>query len=650
MYEIKRIFSKNIIVLCIVAIILNIIVYTGMQLNGMTLGDFRKREILSEETDDIQIKKQTAYIKGYNKYIADVIDNSEEMKNRKIFSSKTRYSYNNIIVTQREYEKMRGITLAQENNKSLESYLEYENTSIVVMLLLIIIIFNMFRERNNSMWIQVYSSKNGRTRLMLRRIGTIFVGTFILNFVANISVFVTSVILYGKNANMNSYIQNLMMFKDFTYPISKFQYVTLLYICQIFVCFTLSLLVFSLFAYTRKRVTASLIIGLICSVEWLIYNTSSKGTVINQLKAYNILNIIACNSILSRHNTLSIFGIVEKDIYIIGIITACLLLVAILLVVMSGQIMRPVKKCTHANYIIENVSKFRQKIMNKETRFLLEIHKTFFTGKGYIVCLVIFISVFFVIQISGKQYSSLEKEHDRLYEEYGGKEYGQIISIVQEKEKNVEQALMYLNEVKDQEDKNTKNYEMELSYAMENYEFQKQILQSYDEFVNKKIYLENIETYGKKGYMLSDRGYEYMFSSKSLFERLTIAVILVTGIVMIVNAGQYVDEKSAMNKLINSSYMGRKKHNKMRIGAWYVIGITTICVAFIIHYCCFKSKYGTPYLEAPLCSLTYMGWCTDKISIGQGIIISYILYGTCILLISTVVCGVVRYRLMLRAK
>lgn len=58
--------------------------------------------------------------------------------------------------------------------------------------------------------------------------------------------------------------------------------------------------------------------------------------------------------------------------------------------------------------------------------------------------------------------------------------------------------------------------------------------------------------------MLSDRGYEYMFSSKSLFERLTIAVILVTGIVMIVNAGQYVDEKSAMNKLINSSYMGRK--------------------------------------------------------------------------------------------
>lgn len=371
MYEIKRIFSKNIIVLCIVAIILNIIVYTGMQLNGMTLGEFRKREILSEETDDIQIKKQTAYIKGYNKYIADVIDNSEEMKNRKIFSSKTRYSYNNIIVTQREYEKMRGITLAQENNKSLESYLEYENTSIVVMLLLIIIIFNMFRERNNSMWIQVYSSKNGRTRLMLRRIGTIFVGTFILNFVANISVFVTSVILYGKNANMNSYIQNLMMFKDFTYPISKFQYVTLLYICQIFVCFTLSLLVFSLFAYTRKRVTASLIIGLICSVEWLIYNTSSKGTVINQLKAYNILNIIACNSILSRHNTLSIFGIVEKDIYIIGIITACLLLVAILLVVMSGQIMRPVKKCTHANYIIENVSKFRQKIMNKETRFLL---------------------------------------------------------------------------------------------------------------------------------------------------------------------------------------------------------------------------------------------------------------------------------------
>ena len=180
MYEIKRIFSKNIIVLCIVAIILNIIVYTGMQLNGMTLGEFRKREILSEETDDIQIKKQTAYIKGYNKYIADVIDNSEEMKNRKIFSSKTRYSYNNIIVTQREYEKMRGITLAQENNKSLESYLEYENTSIVVMLLLIIIIFNMFRERNNSMWIQVYSSKNGRTRLMLRRIGTIFVGTFIL--------------------------------------------------------------------------------------------------------------------------------------------------------------------------------------------------------------------------------------------------------------------------------------------------------------------------------------------------------------------------------------------------------------------------------------------------------------------------------------
>ena len=83
MYEIKRIFSKNIIVLCIVAIILNIIVYTGMQLNGMTLGEFRKREILSEETDDIQIKKQTAYIKGYNKYIADVIDNSEEMKNRK---------------------------------------------------------------------------------------------------------------------------------------------------------------------------------------------------------------------------------------------------------------------------------------------------------------------------------------------------------------------------------------------------------------------------------------------------------------------------------------------------------------------------------------------------------------------------------------
>lgn len=657
MEELKRIINKNIIMLCSLLLVMNTILYIYKQLNGKSLNEFREDnrrhtqaiteyneggdfENVLNKDELLDFRRQIGYVKGYNKYVQQVLEEAEKMSGRAIFAKENSFAYKNIRLIKKEYRKLEDVNLTLEDNRGLESYLNYNYTAFIVLIMMLIIIFYIFKERDYNMWPKIYAAKRGRLYISLVRLFTIFISSLMLYLVASALIYFASVALYGRNHNLGTYIQNIIHYKDFTDPLSKMSYMLFLFVFQWLIIFAMSLTLYCFFSFFRERIKALLISGIIFGAELLLYTNKSSITFFATLRQFNIICALSINDLLCKYEAISLFGLFARNIFLIGMCVAVILIIAFVSAVSIGVLMRPVRSGGLMKLLSQKISTVRQIILAKQPVFMMEMHKTFFTARGYIVFIVAFgLSIYF-IGISGKTYSSIDNEHDEMYLRYGGEDYSGFISLINNQEQKVADALAYLELVKER-DADEKEKVKIISYANDNYQYELQILQSYSEFQEKIDYLNHLSDEGKTGYMISDRGYEFLFSEKGKARQIILQVLLLFGTLLIVNSSQYIDKKSKMNKLINSSANGRKKHMVRKICSWYITSLFLTGIIYLLDFGIFVKNYGIPYVNAPICSLSYMGEYSDNITIAEGVIMLYIIQIIFVLMISTIICGLI---------
>lgn len=676
MWEIKRIFSRKIIIFLMLLLISNMAIFAYVQLSGKTFAQMKKEndtynelidrfskddldialENVKEEYDEVRrnrktllrennsielddysrlenslelVKEKLGYLAGFEADVNNVLVNVEKMQKFSLFNDKSSFAYSNLVRTQSDFNRIKGLRLSLDNDRAVDAFVNYYYLYYIVMAFMITIIYSIFLERENGMWQLVHSSKEGREKVALKRILIILTSTYFILALFYITTAVEAFAIYGGWRGLSEPIQTISLFRNFTYAYSRAEYMLMLYLLSGFVICGLSLILWMIFTIFRNRNHTLVAIAVFVGLEILIYQKVSIHSVYSVFHHINIVSLLKFTELYRGYLN---WGIGQYVFSVVSIIIFTLLITitaSCIAGVLRYEAMMPSGRASVITKITGRINESYQRILEKFPVSMKELHKLIFTGKGvWVVVFIVTIAIYFS-SYGIMKFTDAEKERDAIYQSQGGQDYVEIEAMIAQTQDNYHNAVQKLENA-------SKSYAdggMDLG-TYDNYmsevEYYQQELGSLKEFIAKKNHIEELSEKGISAWMISDRGYEEIFGQYSNQRELIILIALVTGIMMIVSESITMEYRSGMAAIIRGGKQGRNWILIQKIVACMILSIGLTAIVYGIDMVAMVRIYGMPYMDAPLASLTFM---KDVVAGTDGGILSRIiieLFGTAI--------------------
>lgn len=555
------------------------------------------------------------YISGYHNSIAAIQGNADKLKHFTLFSKPDSFSYNNILKTASDFQRVKDISLTLVNDKAVEKFTEYYYLFYIAFALIFILIYNLFSERENGMWSMIHSAQNGRGIMAIKRLFLIMASSFIVTGALFVTTIITSLFLYGGWSDLNSPIQTIESFAKFTFVMNKLQYLLTYFLISWLVIFVLAVILWMLFIVFRNRNHTLIIVGLFLGVEVLLFNKITIQSVFSYLKYINIVNLFQINKIFSTYNNWG-FGTHIFNVFLLILSTLILLLIISSITAITKTIlMRPETRLTLLGRLSPFLHKRYQKIFIHFPIAFKEFHKLIITGKGlWVVGVVLLISIYFS-STGAMNFTDRQKEYDSMYLEHGGKDYSFITGYIDSEERFYKEAVAQYDAVNEQ----YHNGEVDLKTLADttsSLSFAQIRLVNIDEYKVKVNYLQNLkEKQNIEGYIISDRGYEQIFGDYCKQRELILLLALTAGIMLIISECISMEYRTGMEDIVRSCERGRSWIFSRKVTACLVFTVVLFILVYGIDFYNLNRLYGFPYLNAPVQSLTFMNSCMLKVSI-----------------------------------
>lgn len=634
--EFCRLVNKKIIIITICCIFVNLALFCYLQLNGKSFSQFfavnacytekineysdvdvqivcseLKSKIREESLSDAQVNaykklyKQAKYLAEYPSYIDAILENAEQMKTRVIFADTTSFAYRNIIHSSKDYVNLKNIKIQLENTQAFEKFTAYHFFLYFVFGIMLILIYKMFEERENGIWYITRLAPKGRLYLAFYRM-VIIAGTAAgILFLFYVTTFLCSGILYGM-PQLSTIVQNAESFSDFTYLISKMEYLVVYFFLSWLGLTMISLVLWMLLTIFRNRNVPLVITAIICGIEYILYNMNSTFSVLKKLKMYNVLRIFNINDLLKKYSNIEIWGnILSEKIVFFIIVLATAVLSGTAGMVIAGKIY-PNGKSGKIKDIVDLINAKLQIVLEKCPIIIKEIYKLLFTAKGIVVVLFMLVLTMYFVNTSKADFTDIEKNLDEMYLNIGGQDYHEIVELVEEKQAD------YINAVEEAKQAVLKyqNGEITLEESVREaakVDYYAAQLRPISELSEKITYLNDLkENTGISGWMISDRGYNQIFGAESKLRETFLMLIMCIGLFLIVSESVILEYKTGMKNINRYTVKGRSWLYKRKVSAVVILAVVMWAVIYLLDYIYLLHMYGMPYLNAPLASLTFM--------------------------------------------
>lgn len=553
-----------------------------------------------------ELKTKLTYLSGYKTSVDMVMENAENMKRFSIFSKQNSFSYNNILRTAKDFERVENTILMLDNDKGADSFVHYNIMYYIAAMLMIAVIYSLFDERENGMWQLVHNTKKGRGLLAVKRLLILTGGSFAILLILYGSTFVVSMLLYGGFSDLKNPVQTFTDFGKFTYTFSKGEYIVRLFLISWLILSALSVILWTLFILFRNRNHTLICTAAFVGIEILVYQKIEVQSVYN---AFRYINVVSFLKISDLYSTYINWGFKNYVFSVFSVVMFFLLLLAISAAVFAvfwyAQ-MRPQTKVSLISRFFMILHSQYQKLFARYPVVLKELHKLVVTGKGvWVIAALIIISVYFS-STGYMTFTDAQKEYDNMYLEHGGKDYSYISSYVEEKQEEYKKSLKVLEEA-------AAKYEAgeielkEYTRAVSAFQYQKMAINSIQEYKEKLDYADKIrETKQQEIWLVSDRGYEEIFGKYGEQREFILLIALVIAVMLIVSESIAIEQRTGMYQIIRSSVNGRLPVMIWKISAAILLTIGLTLLVYGIDYVNLYNIYGLPYLQAPTLSLTFM--------------------------------------------
>ncbi len=531
------------------------------------------------------IESQLEYIKKYPEDMKQIQTNAQQLMTFSIFSDKNSFTYNNIVKTGKDFEKVADVSLYLVNNKAAGSFVNYYYTFYFALIMMVFIIYGLSGERDNGMWGIVHSAGSGRLRLALHRLFIIAGSGVVITAGLYFTTFAAALLLYGGAGALNAPVQSIQAFERFAMPMSQIGFVLYNYVYSALAVVVLSVALWTVFVVNRKRNHALILTGVVVGLEVLMYYRIGLHSIYSAFKQINIVRLMKVNAVISTYANRGRGSFVISESAIMFWALMVILVVSVAVAVVGTVFMRPSQGKNVLTRLTDKLYAGYQHIFANVPVVFKELHKLLVTSRGFTVIVVLLLVVMYFISYGKMAFSDNSRERDRIYLEKGGADYSQINSTVS----------IYASR-----------------YA------------AVREFEQKQEYLENLkEETGIDGYMMSDRGYEEIFGKYGKARETVLLMALLVSVVLIVSENIGIETSTGTKYIVNAA-SGKNTVKVKRIVASLVLCIVLYVLVYGIDMIHLRSYYGMPYTDAPLMSLTFMRDCGFYITVGTFMIIRLI--------------------------
>lgn len=582
------------------------------------------------------LSDQINHVNTYKDYLKSVEEDKDKLLKVSIFHKKGSFSYNNIIKTAEDFQKLNSVETTPAIEKGVTAISNYWISDLSILLIIIILSINIFlQERENEILNLLKANKKGRQPLIITKLITMILSVTIITAFVYFSLIIISNKLYGFG-DIDRSVQSISNFRECNLLISVKEYLVLFIIFKIFTSIMISVIV-TMIIQLNKNVTKSYIaVVTFILLSYMFYKFIPFNSALNALKYINIFSFLAVGKLVGEYININFFtkAINLFSIYKIMLVTVLPTFIGINILIFIKE--KDIKgKEFNLNIFLKLKSKISRMTI-PSTLFFNEIYKIIIENKAYVVILI---AVF--ISISNININE-ERSYDNdtiIYKNYINKLSG---VLTQGKEKYLEREQQKLYSIGDQKLKNEyllqKNKITRDEYEKKSLKLEilNKKVEAFDEVYNQYQYLKYIkDTKNINVHFIDKNIKEELFNLKSELNNGIYLSILLIIILSNIFSKEY---KSGAIILIQGS-KERKKLFLYKFIISYIITTILLILVYIPTYINVIDEFGIEFLKAPIQSIEQYMNISANLTIIQFIILESILKCIGVMCITTcIVC------------
>lgn len=591
------------------------------------LGQIGKLETESET-------KRQKYITEYRSQIEATIDQAESMGKFSIFVKEDSFSKDNLETTKKDFEGLLSVTPILFDSTFLIQFFSYALLDGAVVLCGIILTGVYIDKNKYGLKSMIFSSVNGRGKLIIKRISAIFLWDGILAFLFYGGTLLIGSVLYKANLweCLNYPIQSVSTFQNLTWRVSVGEFLMCYIAYKWLILFFISLVVWVIHLLVEHSMMVVGTVGVIGISSYLLYRFVDVNHTYNIFKYCNFWYPMLESKMFSEYKNLNIFSNAVNKM------TVVFVFVVLGIVLFTGAaLIIGVKKypCTvHFSGIKSRFQKFGMKIKYLNGKILeklsltgFELYKILISQKGLIILVVLVFLLISNVDLKNVQWSVAQTMYYEFMDEHTG---------VPDKESQ----------------KQIQKWRNMLSYAENKYQEAQTLyangMMSIDEWINRSMeyesygedrmflaqmedqtdYLERLEK--KKdisGWYVNLYSYYHLLEAGGTLQNM----IFIFAIVVLSSGMFFYEKDKGMLELMRTSTKGRAITFKRKLKTVVLITTLLYCIMVFLEVLEVAVVYGLNGLAAPVQSLPKLYFIEIPCSIGTFFVIFYLIKGMIII-------------------
>jgi hypothetical protein len=592
---------------------------------------FRKGNILNY-TDQVYNEAElyrTVYAKiqqtsQYHQYLKNVQDEAKKMSGVSIFSNPGTFKYRNIQKTAKDFQKLEGNVLKGDISNGIIMALHSDLTDVIMFLILFVVCTQLiFTEKEKGMFALLKPTYKGRQSLIISKLAVLFFASFIIV----LSFYGTNLCLayfkYGFG-DVTRLIQSLDGYIGSGLEISVLEYIIVYLLTKVVAIYLVALIIELLCVVSKNVVSIYLGIVGVIGLSYVLYVFIDPTSNLNFFKYVNLYNLINSRGIYIEYLNVNIMS------YPISIIPCILTvtLIAILTVFLVTVYLFSNQKLIRLPFFFPKIN-IHNLIFSRNTYgtklFYHETWKAFIMQKALLVIMLLIGIQFYTYsnietnQSSNEFYykgymlkllgeSTKEKEVYLLQEQ---KLFEAAISDINHLGKQLQDGLLTKDEyfVQIQGDQDILKYQNAFQAAKE-----------------KSQYIKDLnKTTGKSAWFVYDTGYNQLTAKDSNNTDFTLALLLTIALVSSISSMLAYERSVASINILRTCKYGRGKLFIQKSLISIMVAIPIYIIVYIPQLLYIFNVYGHVGLNAPVCSLLHLANIPFDLTIGQYIIMIYLI-------------------------
>lgn len=548
-----------------------------------------------------RVSDQLERIEGYEEYLNKIDSNTKQLTMTSLFMKQNSFTYRSLVKMPSYYMHLKGIEPTLVNSQPIlyatnRSYSDLFAVLLIFTLWLILLL----EEKENGMLNFLKSTKSGRTKMILGKIGAVSIWcTLIYISLYAVNYFVASY-LYGFT-DLRHPVQSLENFTGCTLKISIGGYLLLYSVLKIaaYVLIASFILLLCIVAKNIVLVYSGLIVtgGL-----FILFHLKIAGdSYLAPLKYINPVCYLNTNILFKDYIDINFLG------FPINIIS-CTIVVLVLCIssmIVASLIIFNKQGITEFKSRVYQVlpERIYQRFRKPRKLFYYEVKKSFFVNRIIWVLL-------FMLLIGFYNYNAYRKPaimHDSLYKQYLYALEGEVDADTYE---YLDQKREYFEDLRYQLDMygalfakgevSLETYHMISNHLRKELEYEV-VLQRVRDKV--KQFEELGEIPGGKPWLVYDTGYEQLIGSMDNLDMQITQLLFLLGIAVCFAPVYAMDNQIGIGRLLQTTKYGRARSYRIRMILNSVVTMILFISTYLPYVVRLLSSYGTRGMKAPIQSL-----------------------------------------------